>query len=974
MGGASVIDRIRGVAFRAGANRPIRMDDAGRVLWVEQGHLDLFVVETGGEGEPGRRRFVTRVPAGAMCFGAPRLADPEGAAGRSGFLAVPSVDAAGVEGERSRLVSREHFDLDTTRWIDEWVFRLSEFLVREEGQPPRDARLLEADPDVPYPAGCAVSAHHRDVVWVSADRPMRFLGLGGLAAGGDRRLIPLTERTWCEVDEDTGISAFHTPGVVAAGRLWPALDRFGALVLQYAAIARARRADTARERQRRVRTARRATGEKMFRSLGAALGAGRGARDAAAPEARTPLQKALSIVTGAAVLDVPRGAEEDTDPKRAVEALARRSGIRTRRIRLVPGWWRRDGPSFFGTRGEEERPLALLSNGRGAYRAVDAESGAAGVVGDAEAAEIAPLGVTFHAPLPESVDSGPGALRHCLRGRGRDTGVLVTMAVLGALASLLTPILTGVLLAGIIPRVDVPMWVACLAALLLAALGAATFDVVRALALLRIEGRVDERLQAVVWSRLLSLGAPFFRRYTAGDLAERANGVSVIRQMLTGATANALVGGVFSLFSYALLFFYSWRLALCAGGLALVLIGATWCFARGAMRHHRAALAARGGNDGFVFQMITGFSKLRMANAEGDALAHWAGRYAEQKRETLAARRWHSAQHAFNGMFTPLCMLALFAFIWYLLIGAGKQPAFDLADFLSFNAAFGQFAAAMIGMSAAGTAVAAVVPLFERVRPILEARPETARGSVDPGDPSGDVEFSNVSFRYLPELPSALTRVSFHVRPGDFVAFVGPSGSGKSTIFRLLLGFERPDAGAILLDGHDLFVLDLPAVRRRMGVVLQNGQLGAESLFRNIAGSSLLTMDDAWKVARAVGLEADIRAMPMGMHTVLSEGGGGLSGGQRQRLLIARALARKPRVLLFDEATSALDNRTQEIVKESLRKLSVTRVVIAHRLSTIRDADRIHVLDAGEIVETGRYDDLMARNGAFAALARRQVV
>jgi len=154
--------------------------------------------------------------------------------------------------------------------------------------------------------------------------------------------------------------------------------------------------------------------------------------------------------------------------------------------------------------------------------------------------------------------------------------------------------------------------------------------------------------------------------------------------------------------------------------------------------------------------------------------------------------------------------------------------------------------------------------------------------------------------------------------------------------------------------------------------VLQSGRLTTDSLFRNIVGTSKLTMEDAWAAAAMAGLEEDVRALPMGMQTVISEGGGGLSGGQRQRVMIARAIVRRPRILLFDEATSALDNETQAIVTRSLASLQATRVVIAHRLSTIAQADYIYVMDKGAIVQEGAYDELARREGPFADLARRQ--
>ena len=518
-----------------------------------------------------------------------------------------------------------------------------------------------------------------------------------------------------------------------------------------------------------------------------------------------------------------------------------------------------------------------------------------------------------------------------------------------------------------------PLWLAALGALLLVAFGNAVFAIVRGLSLLKIEGRVDERLQAAIWSRLIALPAPFFRDFTAGDLENRANGISEIRQVLTGAAVQAALGGIFSSFSLVLLFYYNWSLALGVCGLLLVLIGATYILSREQLRHYRAVFRAQGTINGFVFQMICGLAKLRVANAESYALARWAQRFAEQKRETLAALRWAAGLHVVVGMFRPLALIAIFALVYYAFMRGG-DPSFDLAAFLSFHAAFGQLTGAVIGLTAAATTAMGVIPLLERVQPILDAQPETADGGIDPGDLKGDIEFANVTFCYTPDSPNAIDGLSFRIRQGDYVAFVGPSGCGKSTIYRLLLGFEQPDAGTVFLDGHDLSSLDMTAVRGPMGVVLQNGQVVAGSIFENIAGLSPLSAEEAWAAARAAALEDDIRAMPMGMRTMLPEGGTGLSVGQKQRLLIARALARKPRVLLFDEATSALDNRAQAVVQASLKKLGITRVVIAHRLSSIRDVDRIYVLKAGRIVESGTYDQLIERAGVFAALARRQLV
>ena len=969
-----------------GANESFLLDDMKRVVFVREGSLDLFVVEVDAQGHPvSRMPYVARLPAGSVCFGTPRLPILEAEhyrgvpKGDFSLLAVPAQNTVIVEEQLVRFLSADEHILDKVILVDEWVQNLGQLPGRHGLLPPVDAHLLDADPDVPYPRGAVVTAHHSDLIWFTANRPTRFMGQQTFIIAPGRTL-PLSERGWLQLDEDTEISASHTPAALLGNRLRFALLYNNMLTIRLGAILWTNHVSMMRRRLQANRAAKDTSANRMFHDLGDVLGKGNAgiAPVANATSDAVALHTATKLVaeSSGAVFSPPAAAGVDTRTgKEALVALARRADIRTREITLGHRWWRLDGPSFVANDVENGQPLAVLADGRGRYRSLDPTSRGTFEVDAGNAARIGHKGMMLYPPLPESVKTGLAALRHTLRGRWRDFRVVVLMSVLAALLALLTPELTGKLLAEVIPRVDTPQWVAMLGALFLAALGTAMFDIVRALATLRIEGRIDEQLQAAVWSRLVSLPMPFFRRYTSGDLADRANGITMIRQMLTGATVTSVLGGVFSLFSFALLFYYSWSLALWIGASALlILVGATWFFTKGQMRHHRAAFEVQGRIDGFVFQMLSGISKLRMANAERFALANWAERFAEQRRETLAARRWAAGQMTFGTVFSPIATLAIFAFIWYQLIAAEKQPDFDLVVFLSFHAAFGQFIAGVTGLAMAWTTVVSAIPLFERVQPIIDARPEMAGRGISPADLAGEIEFANVSFRYLPDLPHALDDISFRIGSNDYVAFVGASGSGKSTIYRLLLGFEQPTSGAVLVDGHDLESLDLPSLRTRMGVVLQNGQLMPASIYKNIAVASPLTMDEAWEAARAAGLEEDIRDMPMEMHTLIPEGGSGLSGGQRQRLLIARALARKPRILLLDEATSALDNRTQAIVQESLRELNITRVVIAHRLSTVQDADRIYVLEGGRIVESGGYDHLMRREGVFADLARRQLV
>jgi len=302
--------------------------------------------------------------------------------------------------------------------------------------------------------------------------------------------------------------------------------------------------------------------------------------------------------------------------------------------------------------------------------------------------------------------------------------------------------------------------------------------------------------------------------------------------------------------------------------------------------------------------------------------------------------------------------------------GAPVNPG----SFLAFSVAMTQVTVGVIAVGGGLSMVVLCIPYLELLEPVLSEAPEVDEARAAPGELRGSIELSHIRLRYSPDGPVVLDDLSLSVRPGQFVALVGPSGAGKSSLLRLLLGFESPESGTVSYDGKDLASLDTAAVRRQVGTVLQSAQVVPGTVYSNIAGSTAMSREAAWAAAGAAGLADDIKAMPMGMDTVVSEGASTLSGGQRQRLLIARALGHNPRILLFDEATSALDNVTQATVAQSVADLQITRVVIAHRLSTIQDADVIHVLSAGRVVQSGTYASLSSVEGPFAELAARQLM
>jgi ATP-binding cassette subfamily C protein len=541
---------------------------------------------------------------------------------------------------------------------------------------------------------------------------------------------------------------------------------------------------------------------------------------------------------------------------------------------------------------------------------------------------------------------------------------------------MLTPQATAIIIDNAIPDSDRGLLLQVGLGLLVAALGAALFQLAQGFAILRIETAGDAFTQAAVWDRLLKLPISFFRKYTTGDLQSRVSSISTIRRQLSSKTLINLISSLFAVFYLGQLFYYNVKLALVAVGVAIVAIAVTTVFGVLVLGKVRPLLEVRGNIFGQTVQLVNGISKLRVAGAEERAFAFWSKNYSQQVKLELSKQQVEDGVALFNTVMPTLTSGVLFWFTISLFDQTQTSGAtrLSLGTFLAFNTAFGNFIRGATDLSNTATEAMQVIPEWKRTQPILRTLPEVDLSKANPGKLIGRIVVEHVTFRYRSDGPLTLDEVSIYAEPGEFIALVGASGSGKSTIFRLLLGFEIPEAGAIYYDGQDLSSLDVEALRRQMGVVLPNGRLISTSIFENIACGAQITQDEAWEAARMAGLADEIAAMPMKMHTVISEGGGNLSGGQRQRLLIARALALKPRILLFDEATSALDNRTQAIVSESLDKQQVTRIVIAHRLSTIRNAHRIYVLKAGRLVQQGSFEELASQEGLFTQLMARQMV
>lgn len=693
------------------------------------------------------------------------------------------------------------------------------------------------------------------------------------------------------------------------------------------------------------------------------------------PQRQPPLQGTELFVALAAVGRAlglrlrPPAAWEEAGSADPVETICRASHVRQRKVQLRGRWWTHDAGPLLGFQREGGRPVALLQPRAGRYELFDPRAGMNVPLDEEVAATLEPEAYVLYRPLPERAIRGLELIRFALHGRSRELLAIIATAAAATLLGMFAPQATALLVDHAIPDANRHLLYEIGFGLLAAAGGAAIFSFAQGIAMLRLETAADGVTQAAVWDRLLNLRSSFFRSFSTGDLQSRVTTISEIRSYLSGTTLRTLFSSTILLLNLLLLLYYSVTLALIACAVAVISAAVTLISGTAILRCSRQILELGGHFFGLLVQLVNGVAKLRVAAAEERAFARWARDYSRLLRLELRRRTIQDRVHLLNLAVSGSSAVVLYGAASALI---QRDAGFTPGVFLAFHVAYGTFIGAVVHLSNTVTDVLAVVILHERTRPILEATPEINEAKTDPGRLAGAVQLEHVVFQYDPRGPLVLDDVSLGARAGEFIALVGPSGSGKSTVLRLLLGLETPQLGSIHLDGQELSGLDVFAVRRQLGVVLQTGRINAGSIFDNIAAGTRISLNDAWEAARAVGFADEIETLPMGLHTVISEGGTNLSGGQRQRLLLARALVHKPRVLLLDEATSALDNRTQAIVSESLEQLAVTRIVVAHRLSTIKKADRIYVIDAGRLTEQGRFEELAAGGGLFARLMARQ--
>jgi NHLM bacteriocin system ABC transporter ATP-binding protein len=944
------------------------------VAWiVETGRLDLFVIRVAEKEFEGARRHFISIEAGQAVFGM--------SSGSSGFefglLASPTpgtrFHCSPLEDLRT---SGSRFDGtdDSSTLLENWISSLT----RASGKTLFPNDVVELSPgevlEVTGQARPFVSAG--GLLWVQQVRgSSRFLNHPATSPIIYGEFFPLSQLGWLHPEPGSQIRAIDVQEWKKTDLEWRGLQNFHRTVLERLSF-----------EQRLLREQER---KQLLTQSGSDSAAFRGALQSLAvpllqPDeypatsldegGRQPLIQVCDVIGKAlgAKMAYPLELIHGRKLKDPIAAIAKASALRSRVVALKGKWWTDGNAPLVAFRDKDNSPVALLPAKAKGYELFDPADLRTTKVSATVALTLNGFAHTFYRPLPDEKLSASVLLSYGLRDSKRELSAILLLGIGSGLLSLSAPVATGILFNSIIPGAQRSELLLMAAFLFMSTWAATAFSLTRSLAILRLEGKLGSSLQAALWDRLLRLPVPFFRGFSSGDLAERSLGIEYIIRMLTGSALTTILSGLFSFFSFLLLFYYSWQLALVAGALTFVALSVSVITTYLQVRYQRALLKLRGKISGMLLGFVDSIAKLRVSGSEPRLFGVWAREFAAQKMLSIRARRVSNALAVFDSAFPVISLAVIFGFT-VRLMGQPLLHSLSTGSFLAFMVAFIQFQTAALQLSTTIESVIGIVPLYERAAPIFAAQPEVRSVSKNPGVLTGWIEINHLDFHYPQATQTVLRDVSISVKPGQFVAIVGHSGSGKSTLLRLLLGFEKPDSGAIYFDGQHLAGLDIEAVRRQMGVVIQSARLVKDSIFGNIAGSAALTFDDAWEAARLAGLEGDIRQMPMGMHTLVSEGGGNLSGGQRQRLLIARAMAKKPRIFVFDEATSALDNVTQAKVARSLDAFQATRIVVAHRLSTIVNADRIFVLEKGVITQCGSYDQLLKEDGLFRDLATRQL-
>ena len=658
--------------------------------------------------------------------------------------------------------------------------------------------------------------------------------------------------------------------------------------------------------------------------------------------------------------------EDIEDFNEQLEYLLRPYGIARRTVTLEEGWYKDAIGAMLSVRKDDNTVVALIPNNFSGYVYYDVKSDKYLKVNKKNEDLFSSEAIAFYTPFPLKALSIKDLVKYIFETLNiSDYLIIVVMTLVLSLLGMLLPKVNNILFSSVVSSGSLRLLLGIGIFMICLSICNLLLSSYKSLISARINTKLAISIEASIMLRLISLPADFFKKYSSGELQTRASDISTLCDMLVSLVLNTTLSSLFSFVYIYQIFVYAPGLVIPALTITFMTIILFVITSLMQMKISIRQMELAGKEQGMNYALISGIQKIKLAGAEKRAFARWANLYAQKIAYTYNPPTFLKLNSVISSAISLFGTLVMY----YMAV----KTKVSVSEYYAFNTAYGMVSSAFMSLSSIALTFAKFKPILERVKPLLDTTPEISEGKQVLTRLSGNIELNNVSFRYNESMPNVIDNLSLKIKAGQYVAIVGKTGCGKSTLMRLLLGFEKADRGAIYYDNKDINSLDLKSLRRKIGSVMQNGKLFQGDIYSNITISApWLSVDEAFEAADIAGIGEDIRRMPMGMFTMISEGSGGISGGQRQRLMIARAIAPKPKILMFDEATSALDNITQKKVCEALDAMKCTRIVIAHRLSTIKQCDRIIVLDGGHIVEDGTYDELISKKGFFYELVERQ--
>ncbi len=957
---------------------PLLLDDPSSFWLVAEGGLDVFCVPVNTAGEvlaQGIHCF--RMEAGEVVLGC----QPTQATGGKIFAlrGYSLADTQLTQGQTVSLLRRD-FDLSVVASIDRWVQKL-DICLSYWSPSPAQYHLLEADPDVPYAQGTSLSSHYGSVVWVRATDSELHYGKLPIAAG---TLTPVTHRSTRRLQRAATVSACYTPQLLSDKNIeaTQVVCNYRNFFMQALAFYSGQRSLHNVHSQRRYKRDSTYQLQRTHSLLGKTLGTH-------IPETSTPARKEEPLIRAIAKalsdwnMDLPAYDARVVQRGNPKETLAH-LGVGARLVKLADWDLRREncGHILYIISDGTYRLLLPPTHLRRSYHRYNPHTGVDEKMPATE--KLPEKGLMLYPPLGTHIKTPLHLIKYALRGKRRELIKFFALALLNGVFFLVFPFLVSKMLVAWIPYREWGIFVTSLLGLSLTLFASVAIYLCNATLYIAIKGHVFTWIQSGLWQRMLSLPVSFFRRHSVGEIIDRANAMNIVDKFLNVSIAQSLSALISALVSLVLLFVFNVWFAALIWMIVAVVLAVDYFLLKEYVRLQLRANIEQYEINNFVLQIVNAMAKLRVAHRETFALRQWTERVSRKASINFKASMFNATHLSLHTYFFYYTHMALFAvIIWFMQQDSSGAEA-NIEDFLIFSAALMQTSFALVQAAMLSTVALSVVPYVSKTKTIITAEGEDDRRGVRLYNLRGRIEFSGVHFAYPDKgghRRAALHDISFTINPGEYVAVVGPSGSGKSTLVRLLLGFEHPRRGALYIDDHDLDTLNLAVLRQQMGVVLQSNQIVPASVMKNISlgfeaqeNYDLRTLyRRSWAAARQAGIAEDIKKFPMSMDSWLGTGQG-LSGGQKQRLLIARALSKRPRIMILDEATSAMDNVTQRDIKLMLDNLNVTRVIIAHRLSTIADVNRVIMMKKGRIVEQGSVRGLLNAGGEFSRFAQRQMI